>query len=93
MTELDKLKELAQATVMEQKAAEFSDAMLLLMIVENISPFTSIRAFQMSLCEVVGLAMAHRPDDKFEQLLDGLLGSIKAHCVRIRKREMERRAK
>jgi hypothetical protein len=93
MTELEKLKNLAGAITMQGDAAEVTEAIHQLMILHNISPFTMIRALQMAMCEDLGLAMCHRTDERFEDMLNTLCESIKSHTRRIRKTELERRSK
>lgn len=93
MTEVEKLKQIAEDTSRLEEAKQFAAMIEVLIVARQISPIAAIKGLQMALCEVMGLTFANRSTEKFEKSLVTLIATIVKFTTDIRKREIERRSK
>lgn len=93
MTEIEKLKQIAEDTTHLEEAKQFSTMIEVMIVAQQVSPIAAIKALQMALCEVMGLTFAGRSTENFEKSLVTLIATIVKFTTEIRDAERERRSK
>lgn len=93
MTEVEKLKQIAEDTTRLEEAKQFSAMIEVMIVAQQVSPIAAIKALQMALCEVMGLTFAGRSTENFEKSLVTLIATIVKFTTEIRDAERERRSK
>lgn len=89
MTEMDKLKQLARDTAIENSAREFSVVLLLSMVVNDIHPYTAMRAFQIALIELISTSFLKKSDERFNATVSACAEGIRLQAVEARRKLKE----